>query len=134
LISIEATTLNNGIRVVTERSGSQTANVGVYIGAGSRQDTLETTGAANMLTKMLLRGTSSTSKAALAEEIERMGGNITTAIDREMTNVNMTCFKGDLNRAVSILGDTISNASLDHAELEIAKQEQQRAHDNSRKD
>lgn len=120
--------------MVTERSGTQTANVGIYIGAGSRQDTLETTGAANMLTKMLLRGTSSTTKGALAEEIESMGGRITSDVDREVTNLNLTCFKGDLDRAVAVLGDAISNASLDHAELEIAKQEQGRAHEISNKD
>lgn len=120
---IESTTLANGIRVVTEKSNSQTASVGVYIGAGSRQDTLETTGAANMLTKMLLRGTSSTSKAALAEEIESMGGRVESDVDREFSNVNFTCFKADIGRAVALLGDAVSNANLDHAELEIAKQE-----------
>lgn len=120
--------------MVTEKSGSQTASVGVYIKAGSRQDTLETSGAANMLTKMLLRGTPSTSKAALAEEIEGMGGRVSYDVDREFTNVNMSCFKGDIGRAVAILGDAVSNASLDQAELEIAKQEQQRAHDASNKD
>ena len=131
---IESTTLANGIRVVTEKSNSLTASVGVYIGAGSRQDTLETTGAANMLTKMLLRGTSSTSKAALAEEIESMGGRVESDVDREFTNVNFTCFKADIGRAVALLGDAVSNATLDHAELEIAKQEQAQAHDASNKD
>mgnify|MGYP001440664101 FL=1 len=104
-MSIESTTLGNGIRVVTEKSGSQSASVGVYIGAGSRQDTLETTGAANMLTKMLFRGTSATSKAQFAEEVESMGGRVSADVDREYTNLNMSVFKGDLGRAVAILGD-----------------------------
>ena len=86
-----------------------------------------------MLTKMLLRGTSATSKAALAEEVESMGGRISSDVDREMTNLNMTCFKGDLSRAVALLGDAITNATLDHAELEIAKQEQTQAHEVSSK-
>ena len=131
---IESTTLGNGIRVVTEKSASQTASIGVYIGAGSRQDTLETTGAANMLTKMLFRGTSATSKAQLAEEIESMGGRVDSDVDREHTNLNLTCFKGDLSRAVALLGDAVTGATLDHAELEIAKQEQASAHDASNKD
>ena len=37
-------------------------SVGVYINAGSRQDTLETSGAANLLRKMLLKGTQNASK------------------------------------------------------------------------
>ena len=83
---------------------------------------------------MLLRGTSSTSKAQFAEEVESMGGRVDSDVDREYTNVNMTCFKADIGRAVALLGDAVSNATLDHAELEIAKQEQAAAHDSANKD
>ena len=87
-----------------------------------------------MLTKMLFRGTSSTSKAQFAEEVESMGGRVDCEVDREHTNFNMTCFKGDLSRAVALLRDAVTGATLDHAELEIAKQEQAAAHDSSTKD
>jgi processing peptidase subunit beta len=87
-----------------------------------------------MLTKMLLRGTASTSKGQLAEEIESMGGRISSDVNREMTNLNLSCFKGDLSRAVAILGDAVQSATLDHAELEIAKQEQTQTNDNMNKD
>ena len=96
----------------------------MYINAGSRQDTLETTGAANMLRMMLTRGTAGQSKAALAEEIESMGARISSETDREISSFNINCFKGDVSRAVSILGDAMSNINFDAAELEIAKQEQ----------
>jgi len=109
---------------VTEKSGSQTASVGVYIKAGSRQDTLETTGTANLLTKMLLRGSQGATKSQLAEEIEGMGARITSETDREITNLQITCMKGDVGRALSMLGDAVNNPTLDAAELEIAKQEQ----------
>lgn len=42
--------------------------------------------------------------------------------------------KGDLSRAVSMLGDCVSNATLDSAELELAKQEQARKNDSGYKD
>jgi len=95
--------------------------VGVYINAGSRQDTLETSGCANLLTKMLLRGSNSATKGQLAEEIEGMGASIQAKTDREITNLNITCLKGDISRAISILGDCVSNPTLDSAELELAK-------------
>lgn len=47
------TTLSNGIRVCTERTGHQTASVGVFVGAGSRHEDLETSGTAYLLEKML---------------------------------------------------------------------------------
>ena len=87
-----------------------------------------------MLTRMLLRGSQGATKAQLAEEIESMGARITADSDREITNLNVTCFKGDLSRAVAMLGDAVSSATIDSAELEIAKQEQARDHDMSNKD
>lgn len=131
---MQSTTLSNGIRVVTEKSGAQTANIGVYVNAGSRNDTLETSGTAHLLSKMLFRGSQSASKSQLAEEIEGMGGRLTSDVDREISSYGMTVFKGDVSRAVSLLGDALSSANLDAAELELVKQEQAAANENSDKD
>ena len=61
------------------------------------------------------------SKAQLAEEVEGMGARIGVDVDREITSLGMTCFKGDISRAVALLGDAVSSATLDSAELEMAK-------------
>jgi predicted Zn-dependent peptidase len=60
------TVLSNGIRVCTERTSHQSASVGVFVGAGSRNEDLETSGTAYLLEKMFLRGTSSRSKSEIA--------------------------------------------------------------------
>jgi len=119
----ETTTLSNGIRVVTEKSGSQVPTVGVYVGAGSRQDTLETTGASHALQKMLLRGTSQRSKHDFAEEIEAMGARFNAESHRERTAFQLKVFKGDLDKAVALLGDAVTNSTLDGGEVELLKQE-----------
>ncbi len=49
-------------------------SVGVYVGAGSRHEDLETSGSAYLLEKMFFRGTTSQSKSDIAEAIEAMGG------------------------------------------------------------
>jgi len=59
--------------VFTEHLPGQTAAIGVYIGSGSREETLETTGTAHLLQKFAARGTTSRSKTDLSEEIENMG-------------------------------------------------------------
>ena len=110
------------------------SSVGVYIKAGSRQDTLETSGTANLLAKMLTKGSQGVTKSQFAEEIENMGGSVSTSIDREITNVNVTCFKGDLGRALNLLGDAVANPNLDPAELELTKQEQADENDTMNKD
>lgn len=83
---------------------------------------------------MLLKGSTGATKGQLAEEVESMGARIGIDTDREITSLNLTCFKGDLSRAVSMLGDCVSNATLDSAELEMAKQEQARINDAANRD
>ena len=87
-----------------------------------------------MLTKMLLRGTGSSSRSDIANEIQSMGARINADTDREITSLNLTCFKGDVSRGVALLGDAVCNATLDSAELEVAKQEQASANEAFNKD
>lgn len=44
-----STTLSNGIRVCSEKIPGATANIGVYVGAGSRHEDLQTTGTSYLL-------------------------------------------------------------------------------------
>jgi predicted Zn-dependent peptidase len=65
--------LPNGIRVCTEQWNSPVAAVGVFIGAGSRNETLETSGAAHFLEHLHFKGTKKRTRTHLEKEVERMG-------------------------------------------------------------
>ena len=53
----EMTTLDNGIRVCTERIDSGICSVGAFIDAGSRYETQETSGTAHFLEHIIFKGT-----------------------------------------------------------------------------
>lgn len=53
----EMTVLDNGIRVCTERWDSPVAAVGVFVDAGSRYETINTTGTSHFLEHLLFKGT-----------------------------------------------------------------------------
>lgn len=53
----EVTTISNGIRVCTESWPSTVSAVGVIIGAGSRNETIRTSGAAHFLEHLHFKGT-----------------------------------------------------------------------------
>ena len=72
---------------------------------------------------MLTRGTNSHTKASFSEEIESMGARLSQATEREQSSISLQCMKGDVGRAIDLLGDAMSNASLDSAEIELTKQE-----------
>lgn len=53
-----------------------------------------------------------------------MGASFSTSVTREITNLNVTCFKGDLSRALNLISDAVANPTMDAGEFELAKQEQ----------
>jgi hypothetical protein len=53
---------------------------------------------------------------------------------RERSSVGLTVFKGDVSRAISLLGSAFSSARLDSSELELLKGEIAADHENSAKD
>lgn len=127
----ESTTLSNGIRVCSERVPGATANVGVYVKAGSRNEDLSTTGTSYLLQKMALRGTQNRSKTDQVQEIGMMGGEYNAHSDREYTSYNLQVLKGETHKAVGILGDLICNPALNQGELELVKDEVSREHEDN---
>jgi len=104
-------------------------SIGVYVGAGSRNEDLSTTGTSYLLQRMALRGTTNRSKGEQAEEIENMGARYSAHSDREYTQYGLQVFKGDAAKAVGLLGDMLCNGALDSAELELLKDEVTAEHD-----
>jgi len=128
---LDITTLSNGIRVCSEKTNAQTASVGVYVGAGSRNEDLETSGAAYLLEKMLTRGTSSRNRNELGQEIEGLGGIYESKTDREMTYFSLQLFKDDLRKGVELLGDMVCNSQLNSGDLEALKEEVSHEHEDN---
>ena len=69
-MTIRLSTLPNGFRVITENMpGFGSATLGVWIAAGSRNETAEQNGVAHVLEHMAFKGTSKRSALDIAEEI-----------------------------------------------------------------
>ena len=90
---------------------------------GSRNETLETSGAAHLTQTMLLKGTSSKSKTDITAEIENSGAIVKNETGREISALKMRVFKQEVKSAVKLLGDLVSNSSFNEAEVELAKEE-----------
>ena len=117
----EMTTLDNGVRVCTESWNSPTAAVGVFVDAGSRYETQDTSGTAHFLEHLLFKGTKNRTKSKFEQEIENNGCTLDAYTSREHTLFHMTCFKNDVKRCVSILGDMMQNPLLNKAQVDEEK-------------
>ena len=118
-MSVNITRLSNGLLVATDRMESvETVSLGVWVGAGTRNERPEVNGIAHMLEHMAFKGTKRRSAQAIAEEIEAVGGQINAYTSREQTAYYAKVLAGDTSLAVDILGDILQNSTFEPAELE----------------
>jgi predicted Zn-dependent peptidase len=72
---------------------------------------------------MLLRGTTNRNKSDIAQTIENMGGRFSSKTDRENSHLSLQVFKGDVGKAVKLLGDLVTGSTLNANEFELVKEE-----------
>ena len=74
----QVTTLNNGLRIISEVIPSlETVSVGVWVNVGARSEQPEINGISHLLEHMAFKGTQKRSARVIAEEIEAVGGHLT---------------------------------------------------------
>ncbi len=111
--------LDNGMRVVADPMPSvETVSLGVWVGVGTRDETPEINGVAHFLEHMVFKGTKRRSAAAIAKEVEAVGGHMNAYTSRENTAFYVKVLKQDVGLAVDIIADLLQNALLDPAEVE----------------
>jgi len=133
-MTVELTTLPNGVRVVTETMPHlASATIGVWTNVGARQEMEAENGIAHMLEHMAFKGTSRRSARDIAEEIEAVGGDLNAFTSREQTVYYARVLENDVPLAFDILSDILLNSVFDEAELErerhVILQEIGQAHD-----
>lgn len=117
-MTIEQTTLENGLRVVTwALPGLETAAVGLTIDTGSRFEAPEVNGVAHMLEHMVFKGTRRRSARRIAEEIEAVGGQLNAFTGRDITSFYARVLADDLPLGLDMVADLVTEPLLDPDEL-----------------
>ncbi|XP_035774372.1 mitochondrial-processing peptidase subunit beta-like [Anopheles albimanus] len=114
----DVTRLENGLRVASENSGTETATVGLWIDAGSRWESDVNNGVAHFLEHMAFKGTAKRSKTELELEIENKGAHLNAYTSREQTTFYAKCLSKDVPQMVEILADIIQNPALTEVDIE----------------
>lgn len=118
-MTTQITTLDNGLRVVTESMPQiETASVGIWVDVGARFESKELNGVSHMLEHMAFKGTKRRSARAIAEEIESVGGHLNAYTSREQTAYYARVLAGDVPLAVDILADILQHSTFEAEELE----------------
>ena len=133
-MSVEITTLPSGLRIVTHAMREvETVSLGVWLGAGARNEAEQENGISHLLEHMAFKGTGRRSAKAIAEEIESAGGDLNAATSVEYTSYQARLLAQDSGMALDILADILTDSAFDPVELEREKgvivQEIGEAHD-----
>lgn len=117
-MTVRVSTLPNGLRVATDSmQGVETVSVGVWVKAGTRDESEPINGIAHLLEHMAFKGTERRSAQKIAEEIEAVGGYLNAHTAREHTAYYAKVLKEDVGLAVDILADILQNSVLTDAEV-----------------
>ncbi|MDB5602283.1 MAG: peptidase [Xanthobacteraceae bacterium] len=117
-MSVEVTKLSTGLTVVTDAMPHlETASLGVWVAAGSRDEFHDEHGISHLLEHMAFKGTSRRNARQIAEEIEAVGGDINAATSIESTAYYARVLRADVPLALDVLSDILSDPSFEPAEL-----------------
>ncbi|MDM7255166.1 MAG: pitrilysin family protein [Paracoccus sp. (in: a-proteobacteria)] len=119
---IRQTTLPNGLRIVTQdMPGLHSATLGLWIGAGGRDERLEQNGIAHFLEHMAFKGTTRRNALQIAEAIEDVGGYINAYTSRDTTAYYARVLAGDTELALDVISDIVLNPIFDAREIEVER-------------
>jgi predicted Zn-dependent peptidase len=121
-VSVEVTKLESGLRIVTDSMPQlRTASLGVFVGAGSRNERPQEHGLSHLLEHMAFKGTRRRSARQIAEEIEAVGGDLNAETSVEQTAYFARVLGEDCGLALDILSDILTESQFDPTELEREK-------------
>jgi len=116
---IKKTTLDNGIRVITERIPyASSVSIGIWVANGSRHERRESNGVAHFIEHLLFKGTERRSSLDIAREIDSVGGVLNAFTSREYVCYYAKVLDKFLPKAVDLLTDIFLNSTFDSEEIE----------------
>ena len=123
MTNIQITTLDNGLRVMTDNTGcGHSVALGIWVGVGTRNEELMHNGCAHMLEHMMFKGTKTRSAHDIAKQIENVGGHMNAYTSREITSYHMHMLAEHMPLALEVLGDMVGGSTLPQEEIERERQ------------
>jgi zinc protease len=115
--------LSNGLRIlVREDARLPLVSVSAVFRGGLLAETPETNGITRLMAKTLLKGTKTRTAEQIADQIEAVGGSISSDAGNNSFSVSLHITKSDLKLGVDLLSDVLLNASM--PEKAVAREKQ----------
>lgn len=118
----QKTTLDNGIRVVTEHIPHvRSVALGFWYGVGARHEDASTNGLSHLIEHLMFKGTEARSARQIAEEFDATGGQLNAYTSKEYTCYYARVLDKHLPMATEVLADMMLNSRFAPDDLEKEK-------------
>jgi predicted Zn-dependent peptidase len=119
---IKRTVLPGGVRIVSEAMPAvRSASVGIWVRAGSRDETPSVAGASHFLEHLLFKGTRTRSALDIASAMDAVGGEFNAFTEKEHTCFYATVLDRELPLAVEMISDVVLNATISAADVDVER-------------
>jgi predicted Zn-dependent peptidase len=120
--TVRRTVLPSGLRILTEQvPGVRSVAIGVWVGVGSRDESLPEAGASHYLEHLLFKGTPSRSALDISAGLEAVGGELNAFTSREQTCYYARVLDRDLPMAVDVVTDMVTASLLRAEDIEAER-------------
>lgn len=114
--------LENGIRIVCEKIPYlRSVSIGIWVGTGSRNETLANNGISHFIEHMLFKGTYNRSAREIADSIDSIGGQLNAFTGKECTCYYTKTLDSHADIALDVLSDMFFNSRFEHRDIDIEK-------------
>lgn len=119
----DRTDLDSGIRILTERMPEvRSVTLGAWVGAGSRDEPPEMSGATHFLEHLLFKGTNARTARDIAESFDAVGGDVNAFTAKEFTCFYARTLDANLPMSIDIIADMLQNSLLRDEDVTAERQ------------
>ncbi len=119
---VQQAILSNGLKVmVVENHRLPLVQANLVIKSGSSGDPADAIGSAVFAASLLDEGTKTLSALQISERARQLGANLGAYATADATNVNLNVLKRNLDPALTLMADIVTNPAFPQAELDRMK-------------
>jgi predicted Zn-dependent peptidase len=111
-------TLKNGLTVIFDKRPSKSVAIQILVKVGSNNEPEHLNGISHFLEHMVFEGTKNRTQMQIANEIERLGGELNAATSTEFTMFYARVLNKHFSKALDVLADIIQNPLFDQKALD----------------
>ncbi|HEY3942780.1 MAG TPA: pitrilysin family protein [Acidimicrobiales bacterium] len=120
--AISTEVLPSGIRLAAEPMADvRSVAIGFWVGTGSRDEVAGLAGASHFLEHLLFKGTPERSAAAIAEELDAVGGDCNAFTTKEYTAFYIRLLAEHLTLGLDVLTDIMRSPALRESEVDAER-------------